>query len=178
MVEQKRHEHNEAYGAEQLNAADPRSRLVPRRSLRAADFERSAPLHMIQRNVRHCLMGLLIAVTALATNSSPAAKQQPKYVLKPSDFVLSATLFNGDPPGIKQSQPYVPITYDANIVIGARLEQIAVGKSPWPKGTLLRFLVHSPAMIFGGSGFSGPRFIMIFFTFHTQDKRRVDVIRP
>jgi hypothetical protein len=73
-------------------------------------------------------------------------------------------LFNGPPTAGIVTLPEVPITYDANFVIWARVERLVFGKSPWPVGTLVNFLIHSPTLLLG-RGFSGGQFRLTFSPF-------------
>ena len=84
---------------------------------------------------------------------------------------MVCTLFNGTPPSGKVVTPDLPITYDPHFVVGARVESVVQGKAPWPPGTSLRFLIHSPSLMLPAS-FSGQRFRLTFSPFrpHTKDE--------
>jgi hypothetical protein len=110
---------------------------------------------------------ILCILTALSTNpevTAQANRSRPKYIRKRTDFVVVCTLFNGPPKGGKVILPDIPITYDPRFVIGARVERVDFGKPPWPVGTFLNFLIHSPTMLFGGAP-SGEQFLLTFSPF-------------
>ena len=115
-------------------------------------------------------MLLVVLVLTAATGTSGTAIQsprsEPKYVPKPTDFAIVCTLFNEPPTGSKVEGPDLPITYDAHIVVVARVERVEFGKSPWPVGTLLNFVVHSPTMSFGDR-FAGTQFVLTLSPFRT-----------
>ena len=90
-------------------------------------------------------------------------KSRPNYVRMANDFSIVCTLFNKPPSGAK-ALPDTPITYDAHFLIVARIEEVQFGKSPWPAGSLVNFVVHSPTMLFGGR-FSGKQFVLTFSPF-------------
>jgi hypothetical protein len=126
---------------------------------------------MISRNT---LAGfVLVTFAGLATAEEPRA-ERPKYELQPGDFTIVCRLFNPDqvPADFKVSLPDIPITYDARILLNARVESVAAGESPWPPGTALQFVVHSPTLMSGGYGFSGAQFSLTFspFTPRTEDE--------
>jgi hypothetical protein len=102
-------------------------------------------------------------------NSKPTPKGHV-YARKPGDFVIVCTLFNGPPPGPPPKLKEILITYDPRFVIGARVEEVSFGKSPWPKGETLSFLIHSPALMLGGYAFSGKRFSLTFSPFVPKSK--------
>jgi hypothetical protein len=113
--------------------------------------------------------GVVVAVivTVALLNLSAAAQEssaRPKYVPKAGDFMVVCTLYNGPPKGGKVELPEVPITYDANFIIGARVEFVKFGNSPWPVGTLVNFLIHSPTLLLGWE-FSGKQYTLTFSPF-------------
>lgn len=110
------------------------------------------------------LVVILMAATSTSGTADQASRSRPKYVPKPTDFAVVCTLFNGSPKDAKVELPDIPITYDAHFVIGARVERAEFGKSPWPVGTSLNFVVHSPTRLFGGP-FSGEQFVLTFSPF-------------
>ena len=99
-----------------------------------------------------------------------ATPERSKYVPRPGDFTVVCTLFSGPPPDAKLILPDIPITYDAHIIVGAKVEAVTLGTSPWPPGTALRFLIHSPSLMLGGYGFSGRRFALTFSHFWPTTK--------
>lgn len=113
------------------------------------------------------VLGVLLAVGIELDAGEQKGPARPKYVRKPNDFAVICTLFNGPPKEGKVTLPNLPITYDANFVIGARVEGIEFGKSPWPAGTLLNFLIHSPTLTFGNR-FDGERFVLTFSPFRPK----------
>jgi hypothetical protein len=112
----------------------------------------------------YVLVALLLAVLGASGTAEQASRSQPNYSPKPKDFSVSCRLFNGPLKGAKVELPDLPITYDAHFVIGARVERLEFGKSPWPVGTSLNFVVHSPTRLFGGQ-FSGEQFVLTFSPF-------------
>ncbi len=110
------------------------------------------------------VLALILALPGIFGATEPTQRQ--KYVPKKGDFALECTLFNGDPPGVKGTLQGIPITYDPHIILGAHVESVRFGKSPWNPGANLRFLIHSPSLLFGGYGFSGHRFVLTFSPFH------------
>jgi hypothetical protein len=123
---------------------------------------------------REAVAGFVLVAFAGIANAGGARSERPKYELQPGDFTIVCTLFHPDqvPADFKVSLPDIPITYDAHILLHARVESVSAGASPWPPGTALRFLVHSPARMFGGYGFSGAQFSLTFspFTPRTEDE--------
>jgi hypothetical protein len=117
--------------------------------------------------LRGCLLVMVVVLT-VATNTSGTAEQAthsgPKYIPKPTDFAIVCTLFNGPPKGAEVELPDVPITYDARIVVGARVERLEFGNSPWVVGTSLSFVIHSPTVLLGDR-FSGEQFVLTFSPF-------------
>jgi hypothetical protein len=113
----------------------------------------------------------LTVPSAVASNSLKPV-ERPKYIPKPGDFTIVCTLFNHDrlPSDLKVRLPDIPITYDAHILVYARVEKVSRGKSPWPPGTALRFVIHSPSLMFGGYGFSGKQFSLTFSPFQPRTK--------
>lgn len=73
------------------------------------------------------------------------------------EFEVVATTFNPSA-AIPEGIPQYPVTDDANMVILLRIEEILAGDSPFTEDQQVGLLVHSPAMMFGGYGFSGRRF--------------------
>lgn len=82
--------------------------------------------------------------------------------IQAGDFELICTVYNGGPPGMPSDAPAIPLSFDPRFEIGARVESVAFGTTPWPPGRLLRFLIHSPTRTFGGYGFSGRRYRLRF----------------
>lgn len=125
---------------------------------------------------RICLM---IAVTILATCAGLASSQSPKrsqrHVYKPQrgDFVVVCTLFKGRAPGATDSTPLEPITYDPHFEIGARIERVHLGDSPWRVGNVVTFVIHSPTLMLGHN-FAGKQFKLTFSPFRpTSDDDKV-----
>jgi len=83
------------------------------------------------------------------------------YQPKSGDFVVVCTLFSGRAPGATDSTPVEPITYDPLFEIGARVERVALGESPWRVGTAVTFVIHSPARLLP-AGFEGKQYRLTF----------------
>ena len=128
-------------------------------------------MHSIVMRVAHCLV--VIAASAVSICDVGAAAQasgaRPKYIPKPTDFAVVCTLFNGPARGGNVHLPDLPITYDAHVVIGARVERLEFGTSPWPVGTNVNFVIHSPTILFG-SRFSGEQFVLTFSRFRPTSR--------
>jgi hypothetical protein len=99
----------------------------------------------------------------------PTARAIEKYLAKPGDFTIVCTLFKSDPPG-KVFLADIPITYDPMFLIGARVEEVTFGTSPWKAGTSIRFTIHSPTLLLGGYRFDGQRYSMTFSPFRPHGK--------
>ena len=95
------------------------------------------------------VVAVLTATTGTSGTAEQASRSGPKYKPKPTDFAIVCTLFNGPPKGAKVELPDVPITYDAHFVVGARVERLEFGNSPWVVGTSLNFVIHSPTILLG-----------------------------
>lgn len=112
--------------------------------------------------------GLTVALLAvlLAGNEVTAqhSGQRTVYQPKPLDFAVVCSLFSGRAPGARASTPKEPITYDPRFEIGARVERITLGKSPWRPGDRVTFVIHSPALLLP-SDFSGQEFELTFSPF-------------
>jgi hypothetical protein len=102
---------------------------------------------------------------ANSPNPSPRPQSITRYQPMAGDFSILCTLFNGPPPGQKNSPSPIPITYDPRFIIGAQLESVTLGTSPWPMGSTVQFLIHSPSLLFGGYGFSGRKYVLTFSPF-------------
>lgn len=122
------------------------------------DTSRHLPRHACM------LFGALIVASSPSGTADQAPRPPAKYAPKPTDFAIVCTVFNGPPKGGKVELPDLPITYDAHFVLGARVDRLEFGKSPWPVGTLLNFVVHSPTGLFGGR-FSEEQFVLTFSPF-------------
>jgi hypothetical protein len=126
----------------------------------------------------NCLWTLAILVAAFvqvisATQTGvESTSQRTAYKPKSGDFVIVCTLFKGRAPGATTSTPTEPITYDAHFEIGARVERVTLGQSPWRVGDRVTFLIHSPVSLLG-SAFSGQQFALTFspFTPTTKDDK-------
>lgn len=103
------------------------------------------------------------------SKATPVKVRQGRYVPKRGDFTVVCTLFNSDPPG-RVSLSDIPITYDPMFVVGARVEHVMLGTSPWKVGESVRFLIHSPTLMLGGYQFDGQRFSMTFSPFRPKTK--------
>jgi len=100
-------------------------------------------------------------------NGKPAA-----YKAERSDFVIVCTLFKGRAPGATASTLKEPITYDPRFEIGARVERVTLGKSPWRAGDRVTFVIHSPASLLPDD-FAAQEFELTFSPFRpttTSDK--------
>lgn len=112
----------------------------------------------IRNGHRIVIVALVLALARLNVDTAAQSSRAPqRYVPKPADFAVVCTLFNGPSKIGKVELPDIPITYDAHFVIGARVERLEFGKSPWPAGTLVNFVTHSPTLLFGGR-FAGDQF--------------------
>jgi hypothetical protein len=110
------------------------------------------------------LVGVLMVTLSTFGTADQAPRSPPKYAPKPTDFAIVCTLSNGPPKGAKVELPDLPITYDAHFVTGAHVDRLEFGKSPWPVGTSLNFVVHSPTRLFGAR-FSEEQFVLTFSPF-------------
>jgi hypothetical protein len=111
------------------------------------------------------------AFTVLAV-ASPVA-QRATYKPKSGDFVVVCTLFKGRAPGATAATPQEPITYDPRFEVGARIERVALGNSPWRAGSLVTFFIHSPSLLLRGN-YSGQQFALTFSRFRaTTDSDKV-----
>lgn len=120
---------------------------------------------------------LLVAACVAAVMASQTAGEQngrrAAYKLKPGDIVIVCTVFKGRAPGTTVSTPREPITYDPRFDVGARVERVIVGKSPWRVGDLVTFVIHSPTLMLGDS-FSGRQFQLTLSPFSPRtDNDRV-----
>src|SRR3954468_17111110 len=86
-----------------------------------------------------------LAVVAGGTQVTTQDKDQRKPAA--SDFVVVCTLFKSRAPGATASTPKEPITYDPRFEIGARVERVTLGKSPWRAGDRVTFVIHSPTLL-------------------------------
>jgi len=143
---------------------------------------------------RDSVVGIALVTFAGLANAEEPKVELPRYELQPGDFTIVCTLFNPDqvPADFKVSLPNIPITYDAHILLNARVESVSAGESPWSPGTALQFVVHSPTLMFGSYGFSGAQFSLTFspFTPRTEDElawfdptmrymlRAIEVVEP
>lgn len=57
------------------------------------------------------------------------------------------------------------MTFDPHMVILVVVDEVLEGESPFPPGEQVALLVHSPALMFGGYGFSGRQFVYKFAIF-------------
>jgi len=60
--------------------------------------------------------------------------------------------------------PLVRVELDSHFVIRVRIVRILRGTSPWAVDSTLRFLIHSPARMFGQSEIKNERFTFAFVT--------------
>lgn len=120
------------------------------------------------RTICYALLNVLIgACSVLAmTVQTPDSKNDRRtpYRPKPGDFVVVCTLFEGRPPGATDSTPTEPITYDPRFKIGARVERVTLGESPWRVGEAVTFVIHSPTLTLGNS-FTGKQFALTLSPF-------------
>jgi hypothetical protein len=101
----------------------------------------------------HILAAVLIAPLAASLTTERQPRSQPT-VRSETLGLRGRMLFTGRLKGAKVQGPNLPITYDAHVVVGARVDRLEFGKSPWPVGTSLIFVVRSLTRLFG-SRFSG-----------------------
>jgi hypothetical protein len=131
----------------------------------------------MRRTSRNPTMLLALAAVVVASHAAGEQNgQRTAYEPKPGDFVVVCTLFNGRPPGATASTPTEPITYDPRFAVGARVERIALGESPWRAGDLVTFVIHSPTLLLGPS-FAGQQFALTFSPLRPRtnsDKRWFD----
>jgi hypothetical protein len=122
---------------------------------------------------RRVSRGAILAVFfVVATGSQITAQgsgRRTAYSPKSSDFVVVCTLFNGRAPGATALTPKEPITYDPRFEIGARIERVPLGKSPWRAGDRVTFVIHSPTLLLP-SDFSGRQFELTFSPFRPASK--------
>lgn len=111
------------------------------------------------------------AFAALVVAGPVAAKtgQRGTYKPKSGDFVVVCTLFKGRAPGASASTPKEPITYDPRFDLGARIERVTMGNSPWRVGDLVTFLIHSPSLLLADN-YSGRQFALTFSPFRAKTK--------
>jgi hypothetical protein len=111
----------------------------------------------------------ITAFAALVVLSPVAAhtRQRTTYKPKPADFVVVCTLFEGRAPGATASTPREPITYDPRFDLGARIERVTLGKSPWRAGDLVTFVIHSPSLLLGHT-YSGRQFVLTLSPFRPR----------
>jgi hypothetical protein len=124
-------------------------------------------------------LGVVAVLGVLAVSARPGVprptatpkavrKALARYEPKPGDFTVICTLFAKDPPG-RVSRADIPITYDPRFLIGARVETVTLGASPWKAGESLRFMIHSPTLMLGGE-FDGQRYAMTFSRFRPKSE--------
>jgi len=115
---------------------------------------------------------MLVALAAVVMASHAAGEQngpRSAYEAKPGDFVLVCTLFKGPAPGATDSTPTEPITYDPHFDIGAHIERVSLGESPWRAGDLVTFAIHSPTRLLGPT-FAGQQFTLTLSQFRSRTK--------
>jgi hypothetical protein len=106
-------------------------------------------------------LAVLVAATGLTAQQNG---RRSGYKPTASDFVVVCTLFNGRAPGATASTAKEPITYDPRFEIGARIERVTLGKSPWRPDDRLTFVIHSPSLLLA-KDFSGQQFELTFSPF-------------
>jgi hypothetical protein len=137
--------------------------------------------HVMARDVMLLLLATVALVTIFPNTVLAVSEHSPHHAARqtatvrdyqpvPGDFILICTIYENDPPGATPPIPQVPITFDPRFVVGARVENVLSGPSPWKKGTVLRFLIHSPTLMFVGVNPDGKRYEMTFSTNTTFDK--------
>lgn len=92
----------------------------------------------------------------------------PAEASRSGELEIVATTFNptgGFPEGV----PVHSVTYDANIRILIRVEEVLRGDSPFEPGQEVGLLVHSPVLMFGGYDFDGKSFVYTFAVLEHQD---------
>ena len=109
------------------------------------------------------------AAMAIASPVAPKTDQRATYKPKSGDFVAVCTLFKGRAPGASASTPKEPITYDPRFELGARVERVTAGDSPWRVGDLVTFLIHSPSLLLGDN-YSGQQFALTFSPFRARSE--------
>lgn len=134
-------------------------------------------VHARRRMNPRVLSGLL-TVVAMTPVLGAAPPHQPAYEPQPGDFTVVCTLFNGDDTPSLTIKDGIPVTYDPRILVGARIERVTFGKSPWPVGSVLNFVVHSPTLMLGGYGFSGKKYVMTFSPFVPKTERDLVWFEP
>ena len=113
---------------------------------------------------------IFIAAFAALVVLSPVAahtRQRTTYKPKSADFKVVCTLFKGRAPGATASTPREPITYDPRFELGARIERVTLGNSPWRVGDLVTFVIHSPSLLLGGA-YPGQQFVLTFSPFRAK----------
>ena len=124
------------------------------------------------RTKRAFAMTTVAILAVLVTASDVVAQDNGKraaYKRKPSDFVIVCTLYKGRAPGATASTPKEPITYDPRFEIGARVERVTLGESPWRAGDRVTFVIHSPASLLP-SDFAAQEFELTFSPFRPTTK--------
>jgi hypothetical protein len=119
--------------------------------------------------VRIMLVAAHVATGMGAESVGQRDGQRTAYKSAPGDFVVVCTLFKGRPPGASDSTPRLPITHDPRFDIGARVERVTLGESPWSVGDLVTFVIHSPTLTLGNS-FAGHQFALTFSHFRPTTK--------
>ena len=95
--------------------------------------------------------------------------QRTRYKPAPRDFIVVCTLFKGRAPGASDSTPRLPITYDPRFDVGARVERVTLGESPWRIGDVVTFVIHSTTLTLGNR-FAGQPFALTFSHFRPTTK--------
>jgi hypothetical protein len=119
-----------------------------------------------------CAVTIVATFAVLAAGTQVTAQdrgQRTAYKPTASDFVVVCTLFKGRAPGATASTPKEPITYDPRFEIGARVERVTLGKSPWRAGDRITFVIHSPTVLLAND-FSGQEFELTFSPFRPTTK--------
>ena len=86
------------------------------------------------------------------------------------DFILICTIYEHDAPGAKPPIPEIPLNFDSRFVIGARVEKVLSGPSAWSEGQAVRFLIHSPTLMFVDQNPDKKQYRMTFSSNTSTDK--------
>jgi hypothetical protein len=105
---------------------------------------------------------VLVIVAALLLAGGVGAEAAPRFT------VIATVVSAADR---KPGDLVVPVKFDARFAVPVRIDKVLSGESPWPVGSSLSLLIHSPAQTFGGANALGKAFR---FTFETKPGPRAE----
>jgi hypothetical protein len=117
------------------------------------------------------LTATVVAALCVGTQVPGQAQQARPDVAPSREFAIVCTFLKNVPNGLNSEAPRVPITEDPRFLVTARVERIERGASPWKIGSIVNFIIHSPAVMFGGAPQDGQRFLLTFSPFQPVTKR-------